>query len=119
MPINLPNGLIIPEAGDSESLACSSIEDLFRAVNTLQTEIDEPVVVECVTVPATSFALQGAADCSEYQASTLVPAGVDASKSSLAFYTASGERVHPCYSIAGGNIIIETNTNEELTVVYA
>lgn len=119
MPINLPNGLVAPEAGDSESLACESIESLFRAVDALQTQGQVVEPVPCTVIPASAFILQGDPDCSTFEASTVIPAGVDASKSALTFYTATGERVYVCYSIAGGSVTIETNDNVELTVVYA
>lgn len=119
MPINLPNGLIAPESGDSEALACTQIEALFRAVDSLQTEIVEPEVVECVTIPSASFISQGDVDCGIFQASSIVPAGIDASKTSITFHTTSGERIYPCYTVAGANILIETNQQVEVVVAYA
>lgn len=118
MPITLPNtGLICPELGDSQVDACNQLKALFTYVDT----IDDPTAVpnETSTAPSGSWSLVGDADCAVYTQNVAAPSGVSPANKSISIYDAAGNKVNMCYRVTGALVILESNTPDTYTIVYA
>lgn len=123
MPQNLPNGLVCPERGDNNDLACEQVKALFVAVDALQTIVGDgtdPNETQKQNISAGGWLLNGPADCKVYTQTITVPAGVDPACMIFQAYDSNGNLVFLDVTVTGpGTITLQTNTPTSYTGVYA
>lgn len=122
MPQTLPNGLVCPEEGDNIAQACQQIKDLFVAVDALQTLVGTEEQLDKITqtIPSGGWTLIGPVECKVYQQTLTVPTGVDTSELVLSILNSANSPTDLTITVTGPNtILIETNSPENYTAIYA